>query len=145
MQTDKAVRKGERPMKLMVIILNKTEVLDYLLEGLSAAGICGATIIESSGMAMTLSKLDSSFLSASIRSLFTGEEEDNRTILSVIKNNQLETARKVVYNTVGDLSQPNTGIMFTIPLDFVEGTVKQRTRRKSVPETQETKNNNDGS
>ena len=94
---------------------------------------------------MALSQLASGFLSASIRSLFTGAEEDNRTILSVIKNNQLETARKVVYNTVGDLSQPNTGIMFTIPLDFVEGTVKQRTRRKSVPETQETKNNNDGS
>lgn len=113
-------------MKLMVIILNKTEVLDYLLEGLSAAGIGGATIIQSSGLAMTLSRLDSSFLSSSIRSLFTGDEEDNRTILSVIKNNELEIARKVVYNTVGDLSQPNTGIMFTIPLDFVEGTRKQR-------------------
>lgn len=34
-------------MKLLVIILNKTDVLDYLLEGLSAAGIKGATIIES--------------------------------------------------------------------------------------------------
>ena len=110
-------------MKLLVIILNKTDVLDYLLEGLSAAGIKGATIIESSGMAMTLSRLDSSFLSASIRGLFSGEE-DNRTILSVIKN-QLDTARKIVYNTVGDLSQPNTGIMFTVPLDFVEGTVKK--------------------
>ena len=86
-------------MKLLVIILNKTDVLDYLLEGLSAAGIKGATIIESSGMAMTLSRLDSSFLSASIRGLFSGDE-DNRTILSVIKNNQLDTARKIVYNTV---------------------------------------------
>lgn len=111
-------------MKLMVIILNKTDVLDYLLEGLSAAGIGGATIIESSGMAMTLSKLDSSFLSASIRGLFSGDE-DNRTILSVIKDNQLDIARKIVYNTVGDLSQPNTGIMFTVPIDYVEGTVKK--------------------
>lgn len=111
-------------MKLMVIILNKTDVLDYLLEGLSAAGIGGATIIESSGMAMTLSKLDSSFLSASIRGLFSGDE-DNRTILSVIKNDQLDIARKIVYNTVGDLSQPNTGIMFTLPIDYVEGTVKK--------------------
>lgn len=90
-------------MKLLVIILNKTDVLDYLLEGLSAAGIKGATIIESSGMAMTLSRLDSSFLSASIRGLFSGEE-DNRTILSVIKNNQLDTARKIVYNTVRSIS-----------------------------------------
>ena len=51
-------------MKLLVIILNKTDVLDYLLEGLSAAGIKGATIIESSGMAMTLSRLSEDFSAA---------------------------------------------------------------------------------
>ncbi|MBR1751461.1 MAG: hypothetical protein IJ740_11400 [Ruminococcus sp.] len=112
-------------MKLMVIILNRIDSLEALLEGLSAVGIGGATIIESSGMAMTLSRLDSSVLSASIRSLFSGDE-DNRTILSVIKDEQLEVVRKVVYKTVGDLSKPNTGILFTVPLDFVEGTRKGR-------------------
>ncbi len=121
-------------MKLMVIILNKIDALDYLLEGLSAAGIGGATIIESSGLAMTLSKLDSSFVSASIRALFSGDnDEDNRTILSVIRNDQLEIARKVVYNTVGDLSLPNTGILFTVPIDFAEGINKNRKKaRKEV-------------
>ena len=108
----------------MVIILNKTDAMEYLLRGLSASGIRGATIIDSSGMAETLSKLGSSMISASLRALFSGDEE-NKTIISVIKNNQLDSARKVVYNTVGDLSQPNTGILFTIPIDFVEGTVKK--------------------
>lgn len=70
-------------MKLLVIILNKTDVLDYLLEGLSAAGIKGATIIESSGMAMTLSRLDSSFLSCLYGDF--SAVRGNRTILSVIK------------------------------------------------------------
>ncbi len=120
-------------MKLMVIILNKIDALDYLLEGLSAAGIGGATIIESSGLAMTLSKLDSSFVSASIRALFSGNE-DNRTILSVIRNDQLELARKVVYNTVGDLSLPNTGILFTVPIDFAEGISKNRKKPQSPPQ-----------
>lgn len=123
-------------MKLMVIILNKTDALEYLLEGLSAAGIGGATIIPSSGMAMTLSKMNSSFLSSSIRSMFSGEEDDNKTIISVIRNDQLDIARRVVYNTVGDLSQPNTGIMFTVPLDFVEGS---RKRRPTEPTTAEKK------
>lgn len=116
-------------MKLMVLILNKTEALEYLLEGLSAAGIGGATIIPSSGMAMTLSKMNSSFLSSSIRSMFSGDEDDNKTIISVIDNDQLDIARRVVYNTVGDLSQPNTGIMFTVPLDFVEGRRKRKTEK----------------
>ncbi|MDO4944651.1 MAG: hypothetical protein Q4E74_05565 [Ruminococcus sp.] len=135
-------------MKLLVIILNKTDALEYLLEGLSAAGIGGATIIQSSGLAMTLSKMNSSFISASIRSMFTGDEEDNRTILSVIRNNQLETARKVVYSTVGDLSQPNTGILFTVPLDFVEGTRKNRVlpvlENGQTAETEKDKGKTDG-
>lgn len=112
-------------MKLMVLILNKVEVLDYFLEGLTSAGIGGATIIESAGLAMTLSKLDSSFLSASIRAIFSSGNEDNRTILSVIRDDQLDTVRKVVYTTVGDLSEPNTGILFTVPIDFVEGMKKK--------------------
>lgn len=120
-------------MKLMVIILNKIDALEALLEGLSAVGVGGATIIESSGMAMTLSKLDSSVLSSSIRNLFSGDE-DNRTIISVIKNDQLDTVRRVVYKTVGDLSKPNTGILFTIPLDFVEGTKKGRSAPVPVKE-----------
>ncbi len=114
-------------MKLMILILNRVEALDYLLEGLSAAGIGGATIIESSGLAMTLSRLDSSLVSSSIRSFFSSsDDEDNRTILSVIKDDQLEIARKVIYNTVGDLSLPNTGILFTVPVDFAEGISKSR-------------------
>lgn len=122
-------------MKLMVIILNKLEAMEYLLEGLSAAGIGGATIIESSGMAMTLNKLDSSFVSASIRALFSSDnDEDNRTIISVIRDDQLEIARKVIYSTVGDLSMPNTGILFTLPIDFAEGIKKNRGTIMGTPE-----------
>jgi hypothetical protein len=113
-------------MKLMVLILNKTDVLDSLLEGMSAAGLGGATIIESSGLATTLSRLDSSFISSSIRAILSGADDDNRTILSVIRNDQLEIARKVIYSTVGDLSMPNTGVLFTLPIDFAEGINKNR-------------------
>ena len=126
-------------MKLMVIILNKVDALEYLLEGLSAAGIGGATIIESSGLAMTLSKLDSNFLSASIRALFSGDE-DNKTIISVIKNDQLDLARRVIYNTVGDLSLPNTGIMFTVPIDFAEG-IRKNFSNEIIPENEADKDN----
>ena len=98
-------------MKLMVFILNKIDTLEYLLEGLSAAGIGGATIIESSGLAMTLSKLGSKFSKLPRFVLLFSGEEDNKTILSVIRDDQLDLARRVIYNTVGDLSLPNTGIL----------------------------------
>lgn len=114
-------------MKLMVLILNKIEALECLLEGLSSAGISGATIIDSAGLVMTLSKMESSFISSSIRALFTGDgaDTDNKTIISVIKDDQLDIARRVVYSTIGDLSKPNTGILFTLPIDFAEGTKKK--------------------
>ena len=41
--------------------------------------------------------------------------------MSVIRDDQLDLARRVIYNTVGDLSLPNTGILFTVPIDFAEG------------------------
>ncbi len=111
-------------MKLMIFILNRNDVLDKLLEGFSSAGIGGATIIESSGLAVTLSRMGSNIFSASLRALLSAEE-NNHTIISVIKDSQLEIARKVIYKTVGDLSKPNTGVLCTMPLDFVEGTIKK--------------------
>lgn len=111
-------------MKLMVFILNRNDVLDKLLEGFSAAGIRGATILESAGLAVTLSRMGSNIFSASLKALLSAEE-NNHTIISVIKDSQLEIARKVIYRTVGDLSKPNTGVLCTMPLDFVEGTIKK--------------------
>ena len=120
-------------MKLMIFILSKNEVLDRLLEGFSAAGIRGATIIESAGLAMTLSRMGSNIFSASLKALLS-TDENNHTIISVIRDNQLDIARKVIYSTVGDLSLPNTGVLCTMPLDFVEGTKKKPLELKSSEE-----------
>ncbi len=108
-------------MKLMVFVLNKVDVLNFLLEDMSQAGIKGATIINSTGMAMTLARQENSFIGSSLRAFFEVDRDDNRTILAVIHDEQLETARQVITDVVGDLSLPNTGILFTVPLDFVEG------------------------
>lgn len=108
-------------MKLMIFVLNKVDVLNFLLEDFSKAGIKGATIINSTGMAMTLSRLENSFIGGSLRAFFEIDRDDNRTILAVIQDDQVEVVRQVIKDVVGDLSLPNTGILFTVPIDFVEG------------------------
>ena len=108
-------------MKLMVFVLNKIEVLDFLLEDLAKAGIKGATIIHSTGMATTLSRLENSFIGGSLRALFDADRDDNRTILAAINEDELETVRQVITDVVGDLTKPHTGVLFTVPIDFVEG------------------------
>lgn len=108
-------------MKLMVLILNRTDCLGGLLEGFSVAGIGGATVIDSEGLAQTLKKLDSSVLTETLRELLGSSQTDNKTVISVIRDEQLDTARRVIYVTVGNLALPNTGILFTVPIDFAEG------------------------
>lgn len=105
----------------MIFVLNKLDVMNFLLEDFMKAGIKGATIINSTGMAMTLAKLEGSFFANSLRAIFDVDRDDNRTILAVIRDDQLEVARQVIIDVVGDLSKPNTGVLFTVPIDFVEG------------------------
>ena len=60
-------------MKLLVIILNKTECLEELLEAFSENNISGATIIDSKGMLQELYEHDEFRFIGSLRNLFNPE------------------------------------------------------------------------
>ena len=45
----------------------------------------------------------------------------NRTIMMVLKDEQVPIAKECVTEVLGDLNQGNTGIFFTVPLDTWEG------------------------
>ncbi len=106
-------------MKLLVLILNKVEKLEEVLEGFLEVGITGATIIESVGMGQILSEEVPIF--AGLRFMFAGAKPHNKTIFSVIKNEKEDYVMSILENILGDLSEPGTGIAFTISLDRVEG------------------------
>ncbi len=114
-------------MKLFVLILNHIEKLDDLMLAFAKEDICGATILDSTGMARALYASDHyeeeeiTFF-GSIRNYLTGDEGTNsKTVLTVIRDNQHETIVRVTQEVIGDFSQPDIGIMFTVPLDFVLG------------------------
>ncbi len=106
---------------VLVLVLHKVEVLDQLLRNFNDSGIAGATVLNSVGMAHELHSYEDSHAISSLRALFSVGKSENRTIFTVLDNNMIETARKVINDTVGGLENPNTGILFTIPLSFVEG------------------------
>ncbi|MGD2245437.1 MAG: P-II family nitrogen regulator [Candidatus Aminicenantes bacterium] len=106
-------------MKLLVLILNKVEKLEEVLEGFIEVGISGATIIDSVGMGHILSEEVPIF--AGLRFMFAGAKPHNKTILSVITEDKEEPAIKVLQKILGDMGQAGTGIVFTLPLDRVEG------------------------
>lgn len=111
-------------MKLLIFILNKTDKLDRLLKELAKAHITGATVLNSSGMASQLSKTNDETLSTifgSLRHLLKDNQVDNKTIMMVVKEENIEIIERIIGEVVGDIKQPNTGLLFTVPIDFIRG------------------------
>jgi len=106
-------------VKLLILILNKVEKLEEVLEGFIEIGITGATVIESVGMGQILSEEVPIF--AGLRFMFAGAKPHNKTIFSAITDEKEKPAIKLLQNILGDLNDPGTGIVFTIPIDKIEG------------------------
>jgi len=105
---------------LLVFILNREEDLEEILLGFVEIGIPGATVIDSVGMGRILSHEIPLF--AGLRSLLVGTRPTNRTIISVVPGKEkLEKAIVLITDICGDLDEPGSGVLFTIPLSEVRG------------------------
>lgn len=107
-------------MKLVVIVLSEDSRVQALLQSFVENGIKGATIISSQGLARALEDADDYSFIGSIKA-FLDPQQYGSTVFSVIQDNQVELISTIIKKTVGDLNQPDTGIMFTIPVDYTEG------------------------
>ncbi len=111
-------------MQLMVIILKRYDVLDPLLAAYAEFGVTGATILDSKGMAQELAihHDDEEFLFlGSLRKVLNTERETSKTILMVVKDDQVEGITKITNEVVGDLRKPNMGILFSLPIGTIYG------------------------
>ena len=106
-------------MKLAVLVLNKEEFLESVLEGYIEIGITGATIIDSIGMGHILSAEVPIF--AGLRFMFAGSRPYNKTILSVINDDKIEPLKVLVEKVLGPLAESGNGIMFFIDIAEVVG------------------------
>jgi len=106
-------------MKLAVLILNREELLETLLEGLIEIGITGATIIDSIGMGHILSTDVPVF--AGLRFMFAGSRPYNKTILSIIKEEKVATLKELAEKILGSLEESGNGILFFIEISDVVG------------------------
>ena len=108
-------------MKLVVIVLNKLDCLDKLLTAFGKNSIPGATILSSRGMAQTLEAHDELRFIGSLRMLMNANYKENRTILMAVPDEKVDTVVELVNKATGGLDQPDSGILFTLPIDRVEG------------------------
>jgi len=107
-------------MQLLVAVINHEEKLDQILAGFLELGITGATILNSEGMGRVVSHEIPIF--AGLQTLMARSRPKNQTIFSVIREeDKIEGAIALLQEICGDLNDPATGIVFTIPLSRVVG------------------------
>jgi nitrogen regulatory protein P-II 1 len=115
-------------LKLLVFILNKEEYLEAVLEAYIEAGITGATLLDSEGMGRFLAYEVPIF--AGFKEFMKGNKPYNKTILSVVHSTAVvERLKKLIDEIVGDLANPGTGIMFTVPVDWAAGLLPETEER----------------
>lgn len=118
----KCVLYSSIAMKLVVFILNKEELLDDVLSAYVEAGIPGATVLDSEGMGRYLTYEVPLF--ADFKEFMKGNKPYNKTILSVVSDERvIPELKKLLDSITGGLSQPGTGILFTIPVDYAVGMI----------------------
>jgi len=57
--------------------------------------------------------------------LFDIPRRDSRVILMVLEDEKVQVVLDIIDKLAGDLTKPNSGIVFTLPLDYVKGYKKQ--------------------
>jgi hypothetical protein len=102
-------------MKLLVLVLNKTDILDDLLRDLLATGVRGATIIDSTGMARAIDIGDVS-ICGSLRMVIAEDRQSSKTLLIAVQDSLVDQVRATIDNAVGGLSKPDTGVLFGLPI-----------------------------
>ncbi len=105
-------------MHLLVLILNKEEFLDEVLEAFVEAGITGATIVDSVGMGRTLAYRIPIFagLRESIKTT-----DYNKMIFSVVQSDEVLKQVIDLLEEIIDFDVPGTGLLFTVPITFIKG------------------------
>lgn len=109
-------------MNLLVVILKKADLVNEICKDLAEEGVHGGTILDGVGMASIIEKMDDLPIFGMLRTLLADDDDgDNvKVMLFVMNDEELAEARATIKRVVG-LDEPNTGIMFALPVSFVEG------------------------
>lgn len=108
--------------KLVIIVINKIELFDKLVITMNDAGF-GGTAINSSGLAQELAKKEDSHIIAALRAFMVAGRTENKTIFTVVPESKIPELRNILVSIIGDLSEPNSGIILSVPVDFSEGLI----------------------
>ena len=109
---------------LVVFVLDNPDLCNDVLHVWEDAGVRGITILESTGVGRVrrAGLRDDIPLMPNLSELFRSAETHHRTLFSVVESaERAESLKQATETITGDLSQPNTGLMFVVELYKVFG------------------------
>jgi nitrogen regulatory protein P-II 1 len=116
-------------MRLILFVLHDPEKLRELLEAWTEAGVSGATVLFSTGMGriqQNQSLRDDLPLMPSLEDFLPKVDSLSRTVFSIVDDETVvEKVISATEHVVGDLYQPNRGLLMVLPVSRVYGLRKQ--------------------
>ena len=119
---------------LVVLIVNEVDDCPAVLDAWEEAGVLGITIFASTGLGHVrrAGLRDDLPLLPSLQDLIGSEEEQHRTLMSVVDNQEMVDKMVVAaQQVIGDLDDPHTGFLFVLPVIQAYGLGKHRTDRSA--------------
>jgi hypothetical protein len=115
--------QGDDQMYLIVLVIDNPYHCGSLLKAWEAAGVPGATILESRGLSRSLKGIrDDLPLLPNLNDVMHKEEHRHRTVFSVVRDREVvERVKKVSQDIIGPFDQEHTGFFFVVPVSEALG------------------------
>ena len=110
-------------MFMIMFVLSDPARLDEILDAIEAVGIRGSTIVECTGInRRRIQKQVGAPFMAGINRLVQTEEENHYTLFTMVPDQAMvRPFVDAVERVVGDLDEPNTGVLAVWPLSYLKG------------------------
>lgn len=109
-------------MYMIFFVLNDPNRLNEILEAWEKVNVRGVTIVESTGM----HRVRRQFIPMRYISSLVNLEENHLTLFVIVKDDtQVQACVQAAEQVVGDLDNPDTGVLASWPLSLVKGVLSQ--------------------
>jgi hypothetical protein len=109
-------------MYLLIAFISKTEKVHEIIQKMVERGFTGCTIFDGTGMKHAIPRSFDVPLIASLHSLFNQEGQINKILFCVVENeNEVHQLTDIIEQAIGNLDEPDTGLVIAHKLDFVKG------------------------
>ena len=100
--------------QLLIAAVKGHRRVEQVMEGFLELDLPGATVVDAKGMGQIVSTEIPVF--SGFRALFPAGGEESYLILSVVREEQIEEAIRMLRDVCGDFATKGTGIVITLPV-----------------------------